>query len=181
MRLTYQETEAIRELAETGGIDQLAGVSVTEVDVYAAVELACCWFLNNRSHRVLFPFLERWATQIPILASAIQTMAVGQVPARVNAFQPRDWEFFPITNPAWINNDHHLFESRFTAAVRDAGFGKKAMALAGAFFEMADNITQHSGISTRQIARGILAYQVEAGKMTFAVGDVGRGVLASLN
>lgn len=180
MKITHRETEEIRQLAESKEIESLETVSGADFDVYSAVELACYRFLGHPNHEVLFPYLDQWASANPMLHSAIETMLTGRVPPRIDIFQARLWEFFPIVNASWNDNDHHLFESRFTASVRDAGFGRKATALAGAFFEMADNVTQHSGVSSTQPARGILGYQVEPDRMTFSVGDVGRGVLASL-
>jgi hypothetical protein len=180
MRFTHRETEAIRQLAEAKEIESLETLSVTEIDVYSAFEIACLRCLENERHRVLFPLLSKWETQFPMLKSAVETLIHGAIPPRINSFQPRLWEFFPITNASWNDNDHHLFESRFTAGLRQAGFGRKSIALAGAFFEMADNVTQHSGMSSAHPARGILGYHVQPNKMTFAVGDVGRGVLSSL-
>jgi len=180
MRLTHRETDEIRQLVESREIRPLESLQVTEVDLYAAIELACCQFLKRENHKILFPCVTQWAFRVPMLQSAIETIHRGNVPLRINPFRPRPWEFFPITTASWNDNDYHLFESRFTAAVRQAGFGRKSTALAGAFFEMADNITQHSGPSSVNPARGILGYQVESEQMTFGVGDVGRGVLASL-
>jgi hypothetical protein len=45
---------------------------------------------------------------------------------------------------------------------------------------MADNVIQHSGTDAEHPARGVAGYHVEPQQFSFAVGDVGRGVLASL-
>ncbi len=58
------------------------------------------------------------------------------------------------------DNDHHLFEARFDAALRQSGFGKSSKAFVGAFKEMADNIVQHSGRAAQQPAQGIIGYYV---------------------
>ncbi|MFN7141855.1 MAG: hypothetical protein ACK4UN_21250, partial [Limisphaerales bacterium] len=75
---------------------------------------------------------------------------------------------------------YHPYESRFVKAAKEHGFGAKADALAGALFEMSDNVVQHGAEGGALPPKGVIGYHVEEGRLTFAVADVGRGVLASL-
>ena len=91
----------------------------------------------------------------------------------------RRLEFFPIRGKSWAApRRYHPFESRFTKAAREAGFGSRADGLTGAMFEMADNVVQHS--AETKSAPGLIGYYVCDGHVAFAIGDLGRGVFASL-
>lgn len=46
--------------------------------------------------------------------------------------------------------------------------------------EMADNVVQHSGPDEEHPGAGLVGYHVEESWMTYAVADVGQGVLSSL-
>jgi anti-sigma regulatory factor (Ser/Thr protein kinase) len=73
-----------------------------------------------------------------------------------------------------------LFLERFCRSMKQQGFPTGfANALCKVVDEMADNVIQHSG----QLAEGfsgIAGYHVEHHYATFAVSDVGRGILATL-
>ncbi|MDB6027266.1 MAG: uncharacterized protein JWM68_3489, partial [Verrucomicrobiales bacterium] len=100
---------------------------------------------------------------------------------RQNMWDARCLEFYPIANRNWnASQDYHPFESRFVKAAKEAGFGKTSEALAGAMFEMADNIIQHSSESSQSISPGLLGYHVVEGKACFVISDGGQGALASL-
>jgi hypothetical protein len=170
MTLTHRETEALRELAQNGRFDEINAIAPTSLTLLATIELSCCRFLSLAQHARLLLRVDSWTQQFPMLKSAVDTLRLGKIPCRSQAFVRQCWEFFPILNSQWADNDHHLFEARFTAAAKAVGFAPKtSIALAGAFREMTDNIVQHSGNS---IADNVI---------TFAVGDTGRGVLDSLH
>jgi hypothetical protein len=71
---------------------------------------------------------------------------------------------------------------RFRRSLRDNGKfpAKLAAGLAGTFEEMVSNLLEHSGADEQHPAPGVVGYKVGLRRMTFAVADVGRGVLASL-
>jgi hypothetical protein len=54
----------------------------------------------------------------------------------------------------------------------------RAMGIAGALGEMVDNVVQHAGLGAAP--RGIIGYEVSEAALSFAVADLGRGVLSSL-
>jgi hypothetical protein len=180
MIVTSHEVEEIRYLVENSDSATLANVRISDVSLFAAVELSCCRILWSKRFPAVVKVLDRWAQSFPILKSAIQTFRNGSIPCRFLKFAPQEFEFYPVLSPNWAANDHHLFASRFTASLRQAGFAQKSQALAGAFREMAENIVQHSSISAAQSVRGLLGYYVGNRTMSFVVADIGRGVLASL-
>jgi hypothetical protein len=76
---------------------------------------------------------------------------------------------------------YQLYQERFVRSLKEAEFQRKfAEALAGAMFEMTDNVVQHSLVSPGEF-NGLAGYHVLPGYMAFAVIDVGQGVLASLS
>ena len=182
MNVGYRETEAVRQLVEAGDIKRIQALVPTDITLLAAAELACCRSVSSPQHALLMPVIDAWAVRLPLLNTAIETLVGGKLPSRDRAFKREDSGFFPILHREWNDNDHHLFEGRFTAALKAGGFGTKtSMALAGAFKEMADNIVQHSAPAGHPPATGVLGYSVAQKTMTFVVADVGRGVLASLH
>ena len=93
----------------------------------------------------------------------------------------RGLEFFPIRGRLWADAKiYHPFKSRFRKAAKQAGFGNKADALAGALGEMADNVAQHSGSDSACPAVGIIGYYICDGHVAFSIADLGRGALQSL-
>jgi hypothetical protein len=179
MNLTTEETEELRQLIENEDTSALRKVFVEAVSLGAAVELACFRAMPNGNTEI-FGILDEWASRVPVLSAAFKTMLWQIKPDRIDKFAPRRFEFFPVSCSAWDDNDHHLFEGRFDAGLRQSGFGKGSKAFVGAFKEMADNIVQHSGPASQKPAKGIIGYYVWDGCMVYAVGDIGRGVLASL-
>jgi hypothetical protein len=179
MNLTTEETEELRELLSIRNLPELRKLVVTRVSLGAAVEIACYRAFCNDDAEIS-NVLDAWATRIPVLSAAFHTMLSQQRPNRVEMFTPRTFEFFPINGVDWDDNDHHLFEGRFDAGLRQSGFGKSSKAFVGAFKEMADNVVQHSGSIAQKPAQGIIGYYASAGRMVYAVADIGRGVLASL-
>ena len=81
----------------------------------------------------------------------------------------------------WASDRSALFQSRFRRSLEIHSFGKKlSLALSKAMQEMADNVVQHSGPDEEHPALGLVGYHVGKNWMTYAVADIGRGVLASL-
>ncbi len=179
MNLMTEETEELRQLISIRDFSVLRKISVERVSLGAAVELACYRATTNGDTEIS-GLLDEWATPVPLLSAAFKTMLGQMKPDRIDMFKPRPFEFFPVSRSDWDDNDHHLFEGRFDAGLRESGFGKSSKAFAGAFKEMADNVVQHSGPAVQQPAQGIVGYHISDGYMVYAVGDIGRGVLASL-
>lgn len=94
----------------------------------------------------------------------------------------RSLEFFRIRDAASITGtDFQLFQERMTRSMRQAGFGKDfSLALAHVFFEMADNVNQHSGLAAPNDLTGLAGYHVAEGYIALCVADRGIGALESL-
>jgi len=122
MNLTTAETEELRLLFATGEACSLRGEEIEEVSLGAAIELACMRVSQVENVEVR-NLLDAWAANLPVLGAAFDTMIRQSMPRRVDIFGVRIFEFFPIA-AAWDDNDHHLFEARFDAGLRNAGFGK---------------------------------------------------------
>jgi hypothetical protein len=179
MNVDAKGTDMLRSRIASGNFSELKALSVDSISIFAACELACIR-RQNEANSDLLKILDSWAETNPKLRAAFDTFVSFAVPDRRNPWSSREWEFFPTTLRAWDSNDHHLFESRFTQGCKQAGFSSTALALAGAFREMADNTIQHSGPNANTPATGIIGYEIECKTVSFAVADVGRGILASL-
>jgi anti-sigma regulatory factor (Ser/Thr protein kinase) len=109
-------------------------------------------------------------------ALAVQWASQG---TKTTSLQSRPFEFSRVpaakgvTDPYWT-----AFIQRVKHAAAQAGFGGNvACKLAGSFFELADNIWEHSGAPQT----AVVGYRREAGRFEFVIADGGLGVVASLN
>jgi hypothetical protein len=169
----------LRDLTPENNFSELLSLPKTGFSIGAIVELACV-----RKHCIpaVQALLNEWGNSSPLLREAFTVFDNTKYPSRNNMWSTRDVEFFPIVGENWADEiKFHPFESRFCKAAKAAGFGDMADALTGALFEMADNVVQHSGTDLAGAAPGLIGYYVCDGHVAFAVGDAGRGVLASLN
>lgn len=147
--------------------------SIGGVVQLACIKSACPPLFNSQ--------MEVWRSSSSILNDALLTFESGQLPSSSNMWKARGLEFFPIRGRDWADSQcYHPFESRFCKAAKRAGFGKKAEALAGALFEMADNVAQHSGADSSSPTPGLIGYYICKDHVAFSVADLGRGVLNSL-
>jgi hypothetical protein len=168
----------LRELAATEDLVQLENLSFSHATVGGIVDLACMRSSATEPLRAVFDI---WASSSPVLENAFRVLENGRLPSTSEMWSGKRIEFFPIRGPMWSEPIHfHPFESRFRKAAVEAGFGVGADGLASALFEMADNIPQHSASRTSCSTSGLIGYFVEEGHVAFAVGDLGRGMLASL-
>jgi anti-sigma regulatory factor (Ser/Thr protein kinase) len=168
----------MREFMSSGKDSEIAELSPSGFSIGGVVQLACIksvctpWF-NSK--------LEMWRKSSTVLNDAILTFEGGQLPSTANMWEARGLEFFPIRGKDWADSKrYHPFESRFCKAAKQAGFGNKAKAFAGALYEIADNVAQHSGDDSSCPAPGVIGYFICDGHVAFAVADLGRGILNSL-
>jgi hypothetical protein len=112
------------------------------------------------------------------LAEAIA--ALNGAHANVGLFAAPAVEFGPLGTRDSLDKQAHGFLDRFRRSLEENGFAHLSRAVAKAMFEMADNAIQHSGADEIHPERGAMGYGVEPGAATFAVADVGRGMLESL-
>jgi len=178
MQLDSAFAAAIRELASDNDHPSPVFGSPSQLSIGGVVELAC---IRSVCPSWLRTQLDQWAKSCPVLDKAILCYESGKLPSTVDMWASRGLEFFPIRGQNWAaDRNYHPFESRFRKAAKEAGFGNKADGLTGALFEMADNVAQHSGSNCSCPAPGLIGYYVCDGHVAFAIGDLGRGVLASL-
>ena len=168
----------LREYLSKQGHSPIADFTPTGFSIGGIVQLAC---LKAASPQWLGVMLEVWRKSSKVLDDAIQSYETGRFPSTSNMWDVRGLEFFPIRGRDWADKiKYHPFESRFCKAAKQAGFGNKAEALAGALFEMADNVAQHSGADSTMPAPGLIGYYICDGHVAFTIADLGRGVFDSL-
>jgi anti-sigma regulatory factor (Ser/Thr protein kinase) len=168
----------LREVAASGEFGRVTRLTPSGLTIAAVVEIAC---LRSAFPTELRQTIETWQQDSPALSRASVVYETGSFPDHEAMWQGRSLDFFPIRGPGWADAvQYHPFESRFCNAARQAGFGRKADALTGALFEMADNVAQHSGDEPSSPAPGLIGYHVSEGNVSFAIADLGRGVLNSL-
>lgn len=178
MQLDSTLAADIREIASRNEPRSLDFGAPTHYSIGGIVEVAC---IRSACPPWLRAALDHWAELSPVLSNAILSFETGKLPSTADMWASRQLEFFPIRGRNWAHDvNYHPFESRFRKAANKAGFGKKADGLTGALFEMADNVAQHSGDDTSTPAPGLIGYYVCDDHVAFAIGDLGRGVLASL-
>jgi hypothetical protein len=177
MPIDSEMLATLRDLTAENNLSDILSLSQTGYSIGAIVELAC---VHQRCTPAVQAVLNTWAKSSPTLGEAFVVFENKKYPSRTSMWSARNLEFFPIAGRNWADPiKYHPFESRFCKAAKEAGFGGMADALTGALFEMADNVVQHSGAGSTD-ARGLIGYYVCDGHVAFAVGDSGRGVLASL-
>jgi hypothetical protein len=168
----------LREYMASKGHSPIAGLSPSGFSIGGIVQLAC---LKTSCPQWLDSLLESWRKSSKVLDNAIAAYERGCLPSTSNMWDVRGLEFFPIRGREWADErQYHPFESRFCKAAKRAGFGDKAEALSGALFEMADNVSQHSGADSSSPAPGVIGYYICDGHVAFSIADLGRGVLDSL-
>lgn len=178
--LSETDVDSIRDRAVRGPID-LRG-EPDAVTLGAALELACCWVTwRTAPSEAGVALLERWSKKFPVLRDARAALD-GASLSVVNTFGAPEFELLAVRNGSdLVGTDGRLFLDRFSRSLNSHGFSPKdSRALAGALGEMADNILQHSAPTGAPPARGVIGYNVGDRWMSFAVADLGQGVLASL-
>ena len=169
----------LRELSHRNEFSGLEKVKPSGFSISAVVELSCIRLTGSASLRSI---LDGWALQSPILQHGFAALETGVVPRHTDIWASKGVEFFPIRGRDWASEQfYHPFESRFCKAAKEAGFGNMAVGLTGALFEMADNVVQHSSANGASPAHALVGYHVESDHVAFAIGDIGRGCLASLH
>jgi len=168
----------MRESFSNNGDSAIDEVLPSGFSIGGVVQLAC---MRSACSPRLLSHLAMWRKRSAVLNDACLTFDNGHLPSTASMWEVRGLEFFPIRGMDWADSQrYHPFESRFCKAAKQAGFGDKAAALAGALYEMADNVAQHSGADSHNPSPGLLGYYICDSHVAFAVADFGRGVLNSL-
>lgn len=180
MELTTQSVDDLRAAAEDGPLAASTAEGVSSIPLASAFELACAWEGSRRAD--IAALLALWAERFPIVARARAALASGRSDVMDDwAAPPAEVRRAP-SRAEIGGTEFSMFQLRFKRSIeRNGGFAPRlATALSAAFNEMVDNVVQHSGPSDAAPARGIIGYSTCQGAMTFAVADLGRGILESL-
>lgn len=161
------------------GLGRLERAAVDGATLGGIFELACTYVAWRQTHPAAARLAEKWAAPSEIASETL---------ARLAGAHPRPSterigvEIAPIECAEDLIGSHGTaLQQRFKHMLTTNGFPLPlAQALTGAFAEMADNIVQHSGNEEGKPAPGIWGYHVEQQWVSFAVADIGRGVLKSL-
>lgn len=179
MLLTASGVDRVRAAFQGGRSDRVNEAAISGVTLGAAFELACTRAYWLREGREDIPFGTGALAQLPHVADAVAALT-SRTATPVASFAAPTCEVAPI--PPSLGDDcvaASLFQQRFSRSLASCGFPSLlARALTKALFEMADNVLQHS--SVQGDGTGIWGYHVEPKWMSFAVADIGRGVLESL-
>ena len=170
----------LRHLAEQSGTLRLDDREVPLLTLGAKVELACAIGSWREHGPVPASDAESLIRADPQLAAIISSLW-NQTVHPVDMYSAPTFEVQP-TPAGGTDTDCSFFCQRFKKSLVDNGRFDPSVArkLAGALAEMIDNVIQHSGASKEEPARGVMAYSVASHAMVYAVGDIGRGILASL-
>lgn len=175
--ITHLDIDTLRALIERG--NAWPSVPATRLDVGPALELACAfaeWSDSNSLSREA----DAWASKSDVMVDALHALGGGVSDVAENETPVR--EFWPLGSRAALEHARATFILRFRRSLRNrAGLsGNAALAVAMAAFEMADNTIQHSGPDIDHPAAGALGFEVNPGRICFAIVDRGRGVFQSL-
>lgn len=169
--LGVHEVSELRLLAERGELPE----RLDPCGLLAAVHLACSAWVWRRDSMPAFAVFQGWLSD-PKLAAAWAALTSRRTSGVDYSAKPL--EVLTITDTI----AEAQFANRFRKSLEEVGTFSHAEArgLAGSLQELIDNVRQHSGPSLDAPAAGIMAYEVSKQSFVYAVGDVGRGTLASL-
>lgn len=183
--LCGQALDDYRRAVDRGRIETALQFVPTRISLAATIELAC-WFhaSDARLDPRVVAQVAQWRQTHVNLDDAFTALSNETVNT------PGDWATLPYEVRAVPSADQYadrnstfgIFAMRFARALREiGGFDSKlARALPRALKELVDNVLEHGSGTNTAPCSGLVGYEVTAGRAHFAVGDTGRGVLASL-
>jgi hypothetical protein len=180
MNLDAGDVDDFRRAVDAGA--EIRVPDVDDLSLGAAFELAVAfvgWRHANtragmttvaaiaKNHRVLDRAIDALDGVVSIVPGDYATPSVDIQPA-VRSLDAIEWS---------------LFAQRLRRSLEQKGGfdAKRALALSKMMSELVDNVIEQSSIAGTPPAPAVVGYAIDAGRMTFAIGDVGRGVLASLS
>ncbi len=184
MLVTPTLLDDIRRRLARGNSSIVAQLSPTGYSLGAVMELACATVCSERDRGgVALSTLEPWGT-LPLQFEQARKLLLGDASALapVETFAAPAVELFAVVKRTGNEAlEWDLYRQRFNRSLINNGLAKNlSHALSKALAEMADNVIQHSGTDEDHPAAGLVGYHVGHRQMSFAVADLGRGVLASL-
>lgn len=173
--LSHFDIDQLRRLLARGEAPP-SGFRFTGIELGAALELAAASTLEGDA--TLRALLDEWSRTDERLDGARRAFAGVSTDAEL--FSAPTLEFAALRSRADLQQMPARFFDRFTRSLKAHGFDHLSVGIAKAFFDMADNVIQHSGMDVDHTALGVVGYEVGDRRCAFAVADIGRGVLASL-
>lgn len=174
--LAHLDVDDLRRLLARGQSPP-PGFQFPGIGLGAALELASAC-VESREPGVL-ALLNTWSRADERLAGA--RAALDGTSSEPELFSAPTLEFAVLRSRQDLDRLPPRFCDRFERSLKNNGFGKQlANGIAKSFFDMADNVVQHSGADVDHPAAGALAYEVGPRRCVFTITDRGRGVLASL-
>jgi len=173
---------AIRDVVDVEDHRATKLLNYDGITLAALIEVVCSHesLLNNEQWAAAYQALNEKFPLLRAVQVAFDSACNGKpasinrtdVPLEIHAVAKRD----DFRDNRWIT-----FQENFVRRLIAAGFQRNfSYALTGAFNELAENIPDHSASVDEGMAPGVIGYHVETGEAHFAIGDIGRGALASL-
>lgn len=172
-----------RRLVACGRGRELENVDITSVTLSGAFDFACTrWLARERGDELIEFVGKRWSAEQMLLDRSWTALVLRKyVIEETHGAPPVEIRPAPVRDEL-DGTDWALFLQRFERALKlHGGFAQKlATSLSSALAEMVGNVIEHSTPQGHLAQPSIVGFQVEKDSMTYAVADLGRGVLASL-
>jgi hypothetical protein len=181
LEVSGSAVDDIQRLMNAGHKSRLERVTIDGITAGAALELACrAWFWMGDAQGTAFDRFDAWRSQSATLRAVWDDLIDANADSPLD-LRPVPYEHLYLAPASVLGHRWDSFFKRFELSMRHQSFSSaKAAALAASMREMAENVWNHSGPDDESPAPGIMAYHVTAGAVEYAVADVGRGVLQSM-
>lgn len=185
MLLDCPNVEALAQLIAERGLEALSGVNFSGATFPAVLELARAATAADAAEAdVILSALRDLPEALRLYREAISIFR-GQFDDNRSSdflFSSPQTELWSVQGAASLESEaYSLFAHRFQRRLAQSGFGLRfPYALSQAMTEMAANVVHHSGAKGSKDVIGLVGYRVVVGQMNYFVGDLGRGVLRSL-
>jgi hypothetical protein len=182
MNLTSSAVDGIRRLALADDNTTLSSLHFETASLSGVIELISTEVaFAGSNHAALFNLPTFGAAAIPLQTARALWRNNCSFPLTAGIHGTYDYEFSSIRKKSDITGiDFQLFQERFVRASISVGHSSQfAHALAGVLGEMCDNIVDHSEWKG-DVFSSLIGYAVTNEFTSFAVSDLGKGILASL-
>jgi len=182
MTLTSSAVDGIRRLVLANDKNTLSSLRFETASLSGVIELISTEVAFVGSNQAaLFNLPSFGAATLPLQSARTLWQNHGSFPLNAGIHGTYNYEFSSIRKKSDITGpDFQLFQERFVRASISAGHSSQfAHALAGVLGEMCDNVVEHSELKG-DIFSSLVGYAVTTDFTSFAVSDLGIGILASL-
>lgn len=183
MELDARGVDGARDAWRSGRHAALESAQFTTLSLGASLE-AACWAAEANDASAL-SLIRRWSVGSSTFEQGYAALISGQAPPRPGEHDAPASELARCPSrselvDSSVGVEWRYFLDRFRRSLIDRLrlTPGRARGIAGALGEMVDNVVQHAGLG--DTPRGIIGYEVSEAALSFAVADLGRGVLSSL-